>query len=165
MPEMLAKAIRLASAVHEKQMDKSNIPYVMHVLRVMMSVSVSSQDGLSHNAIMSAAVLHDVIEDSHLTLDDLRKEGFSEEVVLAVDSVSRRKHEHESYESLIARSCKNKFGTIIKWHDINDNLSVSRIEKLPVEMVLKLHKKYLEAKVVLWSHYVKASILVYGRII
>jgi guanosine-3',5'-bis(diphosphate) 3'-pyrophosphohydrolase len=163
MLEMLSKAIRLASSVHDKQIDKSGNLYLLHPVRVMLAVSINTIDGCQNTDLMSAAVLHDVIEDSHLILEDLRDEGFSEEIILAVDSVSKQKH--EPYESLIARSCKNQFGTIIKWHDINDNLSVNRIEKLPVEMVLKLHKKYMEAKVVLWSHYVKASMAMYGRII
>lgn len=72
----LEKAIQLAAAHHEGQRDKGGEPYILHLLRVMMRVSSSEE--------RMAAVLHDIVEDQGVTLDDLREHGFPDEVVEAV---------------------------------------------------------------------------------
>ncbi len=80
----LAKAIILAAQNHEGQTDKGGNPYVFfHPFRLMLRALTEEEQ--------IVAVLHDTIEDTTLTLDDLRNEGFSEEIVAAVDSLSKRK--------------------------------------------------------------------------
>ena len=69
-------AIHIASKAHLGQVDKAGAPYILHPLRVMMKVSPDE-----HRIV---AVLHDVVEDTSLTLDDLAHAGFSEEVVKAI---------------------------------------------------------------------------------
>ena len=77
----LERAIQIAVSAHAGQIDKSGQPYVLHPLRVMFSVS-SLQERI-------AAMLHDVIEDTSTTMDDLMEEGFHEEVIEAVRALTK----------------------------------------------------------------------------
>lgn len=78
----LDKAIRIAARAHEGQQDRYGAPYFLHPLRVMARVTTDEE--------RMAAILHDVIEDSEWTLDDLRKEDFAVVVLQAVDDLTRR---------------------------------------------------------------------------
>ena len=81
----LERAMGIAYEAHATQVDKNGAPYFLHPLRVMLSEPAW---GLEERIV---AVLHDVVEDSpEWTCARLRKEGFSEDVVEAIDSVTRR---------------------------------------------------------------------------
>ena len=69
----LERAIAIAAMAHEGQVDKAGMPYVLHPLRMMLSVDTPEA--------RMAAVLHDVVEDTAVTLDQLRAEGFPETVI------------------------------------------------------------------------------------
>ena len=83
----------LALDKHHGQVDKGGAPYIIHPLRVMCAMQTETEQ--------IVAVLHDVVEDTDVTLDDLRRMGYSEEIVEAVDHLSRR--DGESYEAFIQR--------------------------------------------------------------
>lgn len=89
----LERAIAIAVEAHKGQKDKSGAPYILHPLRVMGRVNPDTEK--------IVAVLHDVIEDTRWTFDDLRKEGFSEDVIQAIDCVTKR--DGESYEDFVKR--------------------------------------------------------------
>ena len=89
----LERAIAIAAEAHAGQKDRAGAPYILHPIRLMIQMDSESA--------MMAAVLHDVVENSVWTLDDLRKEGFSNEVLNAVDSLTHRDKEGEDYLSLI----------------------------------------------------------------
>lgn len=90
----LEQAIALAAKSHEGQKDRYGRTYILHPLRMMMKMDTETE--------MVAAVLHDIIEDCNVSLDDIRNVGFSEEVVGALDYLTRRRR--ESYQKYIARS-------------------------------------------------------------
>ena len=113
----LAKAIRIAAAAHEGQLDKAGQPYVLHVLRVMF--------GCRSPEAQVAAALHDVVEDTDWTLDDLRREGFSETVVEIVDALTRR--EGEDYFDFARRAAATPLGREVKRADLLDNMDIRRI--------------------------------------
>ena len=115
---MLNKAIKIAIQAHENQVDKCGEPYILHPLRVMLTMQ-SEIDRI-------CAVLHDVVEDSDITLDDLRKEGFDEDIIQILDCLTKRKG--EKYEDFITRVLTNKTACKIKLEDINDNMDVNRIQ-------------------------------------
>ena len=71
----LEKAIAIAAAAHAGQVDKAGQPYILHPIRVMLSVTGSHAQ--------MAAILHDVVEDTSVTVDQLVDEGFPAEVVTA----------------------------------------------------------------------------------
>lgn len=88
------------------------------------------------------AVLHDVVEDSEWTLESLGNEGFSENVLDAIDSVTRR--EGESYEAFVARSAEHPIGRRVKLADLADNADLSRFHS-PTEKDRTRRRKYLAA--------------------
>jgi len=129
----LESAIGLACKVHAGQADKAGQPYILHPLRLMLKFH-------DENARM-AAVLHDVVEDGNISLDDLRELGIPEQVVAAVDCLSRR--EGESYDAFIERLAVDKLARRVKIEDVRDNMDVTRLAALSEEdlsRVAKYHK-------------------------
>lgn len=111
--KLLNDAIVFAAHAHINQFDKAGKPYILHALRVMLAVE-------PHGEIaMMAAVLHDVVEDTKWTLEDIRT-VFGEEVAEIVDSVSRR--ENEVYRDFIKRANEHPIGRVVKIADVQDNL-------------------------------------------
>ena len=87
----LEKAILMATTAHQGQVDKAGAPYILHPLRVMFGCKTENEQ--------ICAVLHDVIEDTDITLEDLRAAGFKEEVIIALDALT--KHKNEDYDDFI----------------------------------------------------------------
>ena len=116
----LDKAIKLACEAHAGQMDKAGKPYILHPLRLMLKFQKKQEQVV--------AVLHDVVEDSDVTLDDLVNKGFSELVLDALDCLSKR--ENEDYGAFIKRIFPNELARKIKIEDIKDNLDLTRIDSV-----------------------------------
>ena len=131
---MLNKAIEIANRVHTGQFDKGGEPYILHPLRVMLS--------LNNEVERICAVLHDVVEDSELSFEDLRSEGFSEEILNVIDCLTKRPI--ESYEDFIDRIIGNETACRVKLADLCDNMNVSRI-KDPSEKDKERLIKYRDA--------------------
>lgn len=117
LAELLDKALLIATTAHKGQTDKAGMPYILHPLAVAGRVQSIKQK--------IVALLHDVVEDTDLTLDDLRKAGFPEDIITGVDSVTRRKG--ETYAELCLRASQNKLGIDVKIADIKENLDFSRL--------------------------------------
>jgi (p)ppGpp synthase/HD superfamily hydrolase len=132
---MLGKAIHIAARAHEVQTDKGGQPYILHPLRVMNSVEGENEK--------ICAVLHDVIEDTDITLEYLKREGFSDEVCEALDSLT--KHKDEDYEDFISRVLLNRTACIVKLADLADNMDMSRITN-PGDDDFARQLKYEKAK-------------------
>ena len=79
MAQTLERAIAIAATAHTGQVDKGGAPYILHPLKVMLRMNTLEE--------RIVAVLHDVVEDCGVSLDDLRGEGFSEEVLAAIAAV------------------------------------------------------------------------------
>jgi len=88
------------------------------------------------------AALHDVIENSSISLDDLHKEGFSEEVINILVCLTKR--DGKSYDDFISRVLENKTASRIKLADLHDNMDLTRIKNLTEKDKERL-KKYDEA--------------------
>ena len=134
---LISKAKKIAIEAHKGQIDKSGEPYIGHPMRVAELLQNSEAK------IRAIAYLHDVIEDTELTLDDLRREGIPEIVIQAIDAISRRKG--EPYIEYIERVKKNKLAAVVKHADIMDNSSPARLEKLDPSLKKYLIKKYRQA--------------------
>jgi len=109
MTQTLERAIAIAAAAHEGQVDKGGAPYILHPLKVMLRVNT----------------LDDVVEDTRVSLEDLRQEGFSETVLAAIASVTRVAG--ESYEAFVERAALNPIGRVVKLADLEENSDLSRI--------------------------------------
>ncbi len=114
---LLARAIEIAASAHASQVDKGGAPYVLHPLRMMLRQG--------SEAAMMAAVLHDVVEDTHWTAEALRAEDFPEEVLEAVACLTR--HAGEDYADFIARAGANPIARAVKLADLEDNMDLKRI--------------------------------------
>ena len=130
----LERAIEIAVTAHKGQKEKSGAPYILHPLRVMLSVE-SEEERI-------VGVLHDVVEDTPWTFDQLRDEGFSEAILAALDTVTIR--ENEDYSTFISRSADNVIGRPVKIADLRDNMDLSRIPQ-PTEKDHKRMEKYTKA--------------------
>jgi (p)ppGpp synthase/HD superfamily hydrolase len=126
----LEKAIQIAVQAHKGQQDKVGVPYILHPLRVMLR--------MENEAEMMAAVLHDVVEDSGWTLADLRGEGFTDELIRVIDSLSRR--DDETYENFIARIKQNPLAVKIKLADLEDNMDLKRLQQLGEQDIKRMQK-------------------------
>jgi hypothetical protein len=131
----LERAIEIAARAHSGQRDKGGAVYILHPLRLMLRLS--SADA------RIAAVLHDVVEDSTVTLDSLREEGFSEHVLAAIESLTRR--EGEDYNDFIDRVAQNSIARQVKIEDLKDNGDLSRLGRKPSERDLERQAKYAKA--------------------
>lgn len=116
----LERAIAIAVEAHAGQHDKAGAPYILHPLRVMFAVKTEPE--------RIAAVLHDVVEDTNWTLEELRAEGFADAVIDAIDALTRRSG--EDYFDFVARAKTNAIATQVKIADLRDNLNVDRLPKL-----------------------------------
>lgn len=128
------QAMRLCYTAHAGQFDKGGVPYVFHPIHVAEQMD----DEIS----TAAALLHDIIEDTPLTGDDLRDQGFPEIVVSAVEKLSRG--EDESYMAYIDRIKPDDLARKIKLADLAHNSDRSRIPD-PDEHVLGMWEKYDKA--------------------
>ncbi|QNM96441.1 HD domain-containing protein [Chitinimonas koreensis] len=130
----LEHAIALAARAHAGQVDKAGAPYILHPLRLMLT--------LGHNDERIVAVLHDVVEDCGWTAEALRAEGFSAAVVAAVEAVTRR--DGESYEDFVLRAAADPLARRVKLADLRDNCDLGRIAA-PTERDLERVAKYRRA--------------------
>lgn len=112
--------IIFATEAHRGQVDKAGVPYILHPLRMMCS-----QQNDTERII---ALLHDVIEDTDYTFDDLRRMGYEEEIIEAVDCLTRR--DDETYEAFIQRIKTNPLARRVKLADLQDNMDLRRIRLL-----------------------------------
>ncbi len=138
----LEQAIALAVKTHQGQVDKAGQPYILHPLRVMFRLEGETE--------RMVAVLHDVVEDSDLTFDDLRRMGFTEQVIEALDGVTRRPD--ETYQEFVNRSQCNPISCQVKLADLEDNMDIRRLSTLPTEKDWERLKRYRQAWEQLRNH-------------
>lgn len=131
---MLNKAIAIAYEAHNGQVDRYQAPYILHVMRVMMRGKNEEEK--------ICGVLHDVVEDTQWTFDDLRKEGFSDYFIDALRCLT--KGEKEDYEHYISRVKTNKLAIAVKINDLEDNMDVRRMPVMEDKDVARFNK-YLKA--------------------
>jgi (p)ppGpp synthase/HD superfamily hydrolase len=131
----IEKAIQIAARAHEGQVDKQGLPYILHPLRVMDGV-----EGLDAKIV---AVLHDVVEDTPVTFDDLEQEGFSGEILAAVRCVTHA--EGESYADYVVRCRADQIARRVKLSDLADNTRLSRTIVRPqaLDRDMARYAKYL----------------------
>ena len=128
----LDDAIVIAAQAHQKQKDKSDAPYILHPLRLMMYMQTETEK--------IAAVLHDVVEDSDLTIEQLREKGFPPDVLNAVECLTHRNG--EDYETYIERVKTNETARKVKIADLEDNMNLQRIARELTEKDFKRIEKY-----------------------
>ena len=133
--DIIEKSLEIALKAYSGQKDKAGKTYILHPLRIMFKMESEYE--------MSVALLHDVIEDSVYSAEDLLAEGIPHEVVEAVNLLS--KIDGETYDQFIARVIGNALASKIKLADIEDNINILRLESVgekDLERVAKYHKAW-----------------------
>ena len=134
-PATLEEAIQIAAEAHKRIKDKTGAAYILHPLRMMMRLRTEAE--------MITAVLHDVVEDSNWTIEQLRQKGFSGEILQAVDCVTNRSG--ETYDEFIERVKTNVIARQVKTADLKDNMNIQRIGEIKqkdLERLEKYHKSW-----------------------
>jgi len=134
MEQLVKLAYEICMTAHAGQTDKMGMPYHLHPERVAARCSTDAET--------IVALLHDTIEDTDITPEYLLGKGFTQEIVEAVLSVTKR--DGESYMDFVARAKKNSIGRMVKIHDLEDNMDLRRLDELTDEMVAR-QRKYLKA--------------------
>jgi len=134
-PWLVGRAAMIAAEAHLGQVDKAGEPYIFHPMRVAMKATTREE--------RIVALLHDVIEDSSVTLDQLAREGFGEDSLRALEHLTRRPE--ELYADFIERIARHRLATRVKLLDLADNSDLSRL-KAPSEEDHARLAKYERAK-------------------
>lgn len=113
----IERAIEIAAAAHAGQVDKGGEPYILHPLKVMLRMTTEQE--------RIAAVLHDVIEETSVTIEQLRSEGFTDEVLRALTALT--KLSGESRLEAAKRAAIDPIARIVKLADNAENMDLSRI--------------------------------------
>lgn len=136
----LAHTMEFAEECHRGQVDKDGAMYILHPLRVMRKMDSETEK--------IVGVLHDVVEDTPVTLQILKEKGYSQEIVDAVDCLTKR--EDESYEDFIERCKQNPIALKVKIADLEDNMDIRRIDVLTEKDMERLNR-YLRA----WRYFTR----------
>jgi (p)ppGpp synthase/HD superfamily hydrolase len=113
---MLDRAIQVAARAHEGQTDKQGQPYLLHPIAVMMRVEPIEAK--------IVAVLHDVVEDTAVTLDELIAADFPDNVIAALRLVTHAKD--EPYADYVVRAKANPIARTVKLADLAENTRIER---------------------------------------
>ena len=128
------KALRICFNAHKEQLDKSEVPYVFHPFYL-----ATQMDDENSTCV---ALLHDVVEDSDMTFDDLIKEGFNEEIINALRLLTHK--EDVPYMEYVKDIKENEIAKKVKLADLKHNSDLSRLDVID-DWTLKRNDKYQEA--------------------
>lgn len=138
--EMTKKALDICFDAHKDQRDKSGLPYVFHPFH--LAEQMKDEDSTI------VALLHDVVEDSSYTLEDLREQGFREAVL---DALRLMTHDPDvPYMAYVAQIKKNPIAKKVKLADLRHNSDISRLDA-PTEKDRERVEKYREATALLMA--------------
>ena len=135
----LVLAMKLCADAHKGQADKAGNLYILHPLRVAAAGNTLDQVVLG--------LLHDVVEDTAYTLEDIAEQGFPADLVQALDAISKRSG--ESREDYLYRVAQNDLATAVKYHDFDNNSDPERLALLEENKAKWLNQKYDEARQIL----------------
>lgn len=129
--KQLAKAIQVAVIAHEGQFDKGGEPYIMHPLHLMMQL-------LFDKELATIAVLHDVLEDSNVSVADLHDMGFTARVIRALILLTH--NTGEPYKYYIDRICTNYDAIRVKRKDLEHNSDITRLKGVTQRDLTRMEK-------------------------
>lgn len=136
----LLRAIEIAKSAHSGQLSPYGEDYIHHPIRVMNM-------GRNENEKI-VGILHDVVEDTPWSFEELVAEGFSAEIIEALKRVTKYSDD-EPYDDFIERSIGNDLAICVKVHDITDNINPLRLPCIgdrEIARIKKYHKAYLRLK-------------------
>jgi (p)ppGpp synthase/HD superfamily hydrolase len=164
-------AVELAKRTHASQVDQAGRPYLGHVLRVADAVRRDTERFAAligdvgwgrrsgEDVARIAAVLHDILEDTDVTDEDLREAGCDDALMESLVALTRP--EGEAYSDFLERLSADPVAVMVKRADIADNADEARLRLLPPEKAAALREKYRRAERELgfWALYRKVASL------
>jgi guanosine-3',5'-bis(diphosphate) 3'-pyrophosphohydrolase len=139
--ELLSAAIHVATNAHHGQFDKGGNPYILHPFAVMGLLDSDDEE------LQCAALLHDVIEDTDVTYQDLRAAGMTERVIQAVSALTKQRG--QTYEEYKAGVFANPDAMAVKLADLTHNTDVRRLKGVSekdIQRMARYHTFYLEIR-------------------
>lgn len=140
-PGSVEHALAVALAAHGLQRDKAGRPYILHVLTVAAGMETDDE--------IKAAMLHDVVEDSEITIEELKR-NFNPIVVEAVKALT--KGTAETYDAYIQRVAEDPIARKVKAADLRHNMDLSRIPSPTIDDRARVEKYRLAAEALLGMH-------------
>lgn len=134
------KALNIAYNAHNGQLDKGGMPYIFHPFYIAMHMDTEEE--------IITALLHDVLEDTDITLDDLKKEGFGENILCALSLLCH--DEKDEYMDYIKKIKNNPLARKVKLVDLANNSMLERIDTPSQKDYLRI-EKYKKAIAILNS--------------
>ena len=128
------RAMKIAYEAHKEQVDKSGIPYIYHPIHLA--------EQMQDESTVCVALLHDVAEDTDITLDDLHREGFGKEIMDALELMTH--DENVPYMEYIRRIKDNPVAKEVKLADLAHNSDLTRLDNVD-EYALRRVEKYRQA--------------------
>ena len=132
--ENTKKALKLCFEAHKEQLDKSKMPYVFHPFHLA--------EGMDDEKTTIAALLHDIVEDTEYTFEDLEKMGFESEVIDALKLLTHGGN--VNYFDYVRKIKENPIAKKVKLADLAHNSDLTRLDNID-EKALKRREKYIEA--------------------
>lgn len=114
---LIKKALIVATTAHLGRLDKGGHPFICHPISIAEKLTGTNE--------VVTALLHDVVEDTPLTLNDLRNDGFPEEVLVALDLLNHKKT--DTYFDYYAKLQTNPLAYSVKLVDLEMNLDLNRL--------------------------------------
>lgn len=133
--DITRKAMKLCYEAHAGQSDKSGVPYVFHPFHVA--------EQMDDEVSTVVALLHDVVEDAGITLEELRDQGFGDEILEALALLTH--DQEEPYFDYVKRVGENPIGRKVKLADLEHNSDLTRLDHEPTAEDLKRREKYLKS--------------------
>ena len=127
---MLELALSIATEAHSGQFDKAGIDYIEHPIYVASQVDTEEEKAV--------ALLHDVIEDSPFTAEELLLAGLPETVVTAVQILSKKKG--QDYQTYLENVKSNSLARVVKLADLKHNSDLSRLSSVTDKDLERLEK-------------------------
>lgn len=127
---MTRKAMKIAYAAHAGQADKTGIPYIYHPIHLAESMT-------EEKAVITA-LLHDVVEDTDITIDDLAREGFHADILTALTLLTH--NPAEEYMDYISRLSTCPLARKVKLADLRHNSDVTRLDAIDEKTARRLEK-------------------------
>ena len=128
------KALKISFTAHKDQVDKSGLPYIAHPIHLA--------EQMTDEATCCVALLHDVVEDTPITFEDLEKEGFYSEIIEALKLLTH--DDNVNYMDYVQEIKKNPIARAVKLADLNHNSDITRLDN-PTEKDFERREKYIKA--------------------
>ena len=124
------KAMKIAFEAHKEQTDKSGMPYIYHPIHLA--------EQMDDEAATCVALLHDVVEDTDITFEQLQAEGFTPEIIAALRLMTH--DENVPYLDYVAEIRKNVIAAKVKLADLKHNSDLTRLDHVDEKALLRVEK-------------------------